>query len=72
MGRFKPLWDKVQQMRFRLYMNKRTIEIRENVWLGKRYVVRKLLEWELWETHPYDRLEDIKIRWFRLRDIRCE
>lgn len=51
-------------------MNKRTIEIRENVWLGKRYVVRKLLEWELWETHPYDKLEDIKIRWFRLRDIR--
>lgn len=58
-------------MRFRLYMSKRTVEIIENTsGLGKRYVVRKLLEWELWETHPYDRLEGIKIRWFRIRDIR--
>ena len=58
-------------MRFRLYMSKRTVEIVENTsGLGKRYVMKKYLEWELRETHPYDRLEDIKIRWFRLRDIR--
>lgn len=58
-------------MRFRLYRSKRTVEIIENTsGLGKRYVMKKYLEWELRETYPYDRLDDIKIRWFRIRDIR--
>lgn len=58
-------------MRFRLYMSKRTVEIIENTsGLGKRYVMKKYLEWELRETYPYDRLDEIKIRGFRIRDIR--
>lgn len=38
--------------------------------LGKRYVVMKYYQWELRETYPYDNLADIKLRWFRLRELK--
>lgn len=37
--------------------------------LGKRYVVKKYENWELIETYPYDRLEDIKLKWFILKTL---
>ena len=40
-----------------------------NTKLGKRYVVKKYENWELIETYPYDRLEDIKLKWFILKTL---
>lgn len=40
-----------------------------NTKLGKRYVVKKYKNWELIETYPYDRLEDIKLKWFILKTL---
>ena len=40
-----------------------------NTKLGKRYVVKKYENWELIETYPYDRLEDIKLNWFILKTL---
>ena len=58
-------------MRFRLHRIKWAIEIVENTsGLGKRYVLKKYNRWVLIETYPYDRLDEIKIRGFRIRDIR--
>ena len=58
-------------MRFRLHRSKWAIEIVENTsGLGKRYVLKKYNRWVLIETYPYDRLDEIKIRGFRIRDIR--
>ena len=58
-------------MRFRLYRSKWTVEIIENTsGLGKRYILKKYKRWVLIETYPYDRLDEIKIRGFRIRDIR--
>lgn len=37
--------------------------------LGKRYVVMKYYQWELRETYPHDNLADIKLRWFKLREL---
>ena len=38
--------------------------------LGKRYVVMKYYQWELWETYPYDRLDDIHLQGFTLRELK--
>lgn len=37
--------------------------------LGKRYVVKVYDKKWLLESCPYDRLEDIKIKWFRLVEM---
>jgi hypothetical protein len=39
-------------------------------WLGKKYVVRVYDKEWLLESCPYDRLEDIKIKWFRLVEMK--
>lgn len=38
--------------------------------LGKRYVVKVYDKKWLLESCPYDRLEDIKIKWFRLVEMK--
>lgn len=41
-----------------------------NTSLGKRYVVKIYDNEWLLESCPYDRLEDIEIKWFRLLEMK--
>ena len=38
--------------------------------LGKRYVLLRYYQWELRETTPYDALDWVRLRGFRLRELK--
>ena len=38
--------------------------------LGKRWISELYLDWELERTHPYDRLTQIRLKGFTLREIK--